>query len=73
MRPTSPCILVAVLLAACGPVDTGSGSSAPFADGGPVWSGGGAPDAPDAGTPAPPDAGNPPAPSACDGIVPSSN
>ncbi|MFL5292990.1 MAG: hypothetical protein ACJ79U_15830 [Myxococcales bacterium] len=76
MRPTSPCILVAVLLAACGPVDTGSGSSAPSIDGGPVWSGGGAPDAPDApdaGTPAPPDPGNPPAQSACDGIVPSSN
>jgi len=83
VRLTSACILVAASLVACGPIDTGNGSSAATADGGPIWTGGGspgapgapAPDAPDAGpaTPPAPGPGNPPAASACDGIVPSSN
>ena len=73
MRSTSPCILVAALLVACGPIDTGNGSSALPADAGPVWAGGGAPDGPDAGTPAPPGPGSPATPTACEGIVPSSN
>jgi hypothetical protein len=75
VRPTSPCFLVALLLAACGPIETGTGSTAPSVDGGPIWSGGSGsdPDAPDAGAPAPPDPGSPPVSTACQGIVPSSN
>ena len=79
MRHLICCALISFVAAACGPVDTGVGSSAAAADGGPIWSGGGgAPDDADAGTPGPADAGGSPSPgpttsSSCDGIVPVSN
>ena len=63
-----PFSVLAVL--ACGPVDTGQGSSGNSADGGPIWSAGG--NGPDAGIPGADGgtAGGGPAATSCDGVVP---